>query len=187
MRKNVFGRKFKRDTNERKAFFKGLISSLVLNERIKTTEARAKAIKSDADKIITKVKKDKNLARRSLGALLNKEALEKLINDLAPRFLNRKGGYTRIIRLGKRFGDDAMEVIIEWTEKGSAVALARPSHTEGAAHQPKNKTQSKSRSLSLSRQSSSKKTQSKIKSTSSSPSSGRTRKQTGKIKTKKKK
>lgn len=116
MRKNVFGRKFKRDTNERKAFFKGLISSLVLNERIKTTEARAKAIKSDADKIITKAKKNKDSAKRSLGALLNKEALEKLINDLAPRFANRNGGYTRIIRIGKRLGDDAMEVIIEWTE-----------------------------------------------------------------------
>ncbi len=123
MRKNVFGRRFKRDKNERTALFKSLVSSLVLKERIKTTEAKAKAIKADADKIITKVKNNKDLAKRSLGALLNKEALEKLINDLAPRFANRDGGYTRIIRIGKRLGDDAMEVIIEWTEKGSAVSL----------------------------------------------------------------
>lgn len=121
MRKNVFGRKFKRDTNERKAFFKGLISSLVLNERITTTEPRAKAIKGDADKIITRVKRNKDLAKRTLGKLLNKEALDKLINDLAPRFTNRNGGYTRIVRIGKRFGDDAMEVIIEWTEGPKAV------------------------------------------------------------------
>src|SRR5258708_1308829 len=121
MRKNVFGRKFKRDTNERKAFFKGLISSLVINERIRTTEPRAKAIKGDADKIITKVKRNKDLAKRTLGKLLNQEALNKLINDVAPRFANRNGGYTRIIRIGKRFGDDAMEVMIEWTEGPKAV------------------------------------------------------------------
>lgn len=133
MRKNVFGRKFKRDTNERKAFFKGLISSLVLKERIITTEARAKAIKPDADKIITKVKRNKDLAKRSLGILLNKEALEKLINDLAPRFADRKGGYTRIIRLGRRLGDDAMEVVIEWTEGPRAVSTLNA--------QPKTKNQ----------------------------------------------
>ena len=116
MKKNVFGRKFKRDKNERAAFFKGLLSALVLNEKIRTTEARAKAIKGDADKIITKAKKNKDVAKRVLTGLLNKEALEKLVNDLAPRISNRNGGYTRIIRIGNRFGDDAMEVMIEWTE-----------------------------------------------------------------------
>lgn len=133
MRKNVFGRKFKRDKNERAAFFKGLLSSLVLHERIRTTEARAKAIKGDADKIITKANKNKEVALRSLAGLLNKEALNKLVNDLAPRFTNRHGGYTRIIKIGKRFGDDAMEVMIEWTEGKSAVAV---SHAK-----PKLKTQ----------------------------------------------
>lgn len=134
MRKNVFGRKFKRDKNERKAFFKGLISALVLNERIVTTEPRAKAIKGDADKIITKVKRNKELAQRTLGDLLNKEALNKLIKDLAPRFVNRNGGYTRIVRIGKRFGDDAMQVVLEWTEQPRAVAI-----TPGAAKSPKAK------------------------------------------------
>lgn len=116
MRKNVFGRRFKRDKDQRRALFKSLISSLVLSERIKTTEAKAKAIRGDAEKAVTKAKKNKELARRLLSGLLNKEALNKLLNDLAPRFANRNGGYTRILRVGRRFGDDAMEVMIEWTE-----------------------------------------------------------------------
>lgn len=123
MRKNVFGRKFNRDTNERKALFKGLISSLVLKERIKTTEPKAKAIKGDVDKVITKVKKNGELARRLLAGVLNSEAVEKLINDVAPRFKDRNGGYTRIVRIGKRFGDNAMEVIMEFTEKPKAIAI----------------------------------------------------------------
>lgn len=122
MRKNVFGRRLKRDKDQRQALFKSLISSLVLNERIKTTEAKAKAIRGDAEKAITKAKKNKQLATRLLSGLLNQKALEKLVNDLAPRFANRNGGYTRILRVGRRFGDDAMEVIIEWTEAPKAVA-----------------------------------------------------------------
>lgn len=123
MKKNVFGRKFNRDTNERKALFKSLISSLVLNERIKTTEPKAKAIKADVDKVITKVKRNGELARRLLAGILNPQALEKLVNDVAPRFKERNGGYTRIIRMGRRFGDNAMEVVMEFTEKQKAVTV----------------------------------------------------------------
>lgn len=126
MRKNVFGRRFKRDKNERTALFKGLLSALVLEERIRTTEPKAKAIKADADKIVTKVKKNGELAKHFLGKVLNSQALDKLISDIAPRFKNRNGGYTRIIRIGKRFGDNAMEVVMEWTEKGSAVTIPHP-------------------------------------------------------------
>lgn len=125
MKKNVFGRKFNRDTNERKALFKGLISSLVLNERIKTTEPKAKAIKADVDKVITKVKKNGELARRLLAGILNPQALEKLVNDVAPRFKERNGGYTRIIRIGRRFGDNAMEVLMEFTEKPAITETQR--------------------------------------------------------------
>lgn len=121
MKKNVFGRKFNRDTNERKALFKSLISSLIIFETIKTTEPKAKAIKADVDKIITKVKKNGDLAKRLLHGALNPQALEKLTNDIAPRFKNRQGGYTRIIRLGKRFGDNAMEVVMEFTEQPKAL------------------------------------------------------------------
>ena len=116
MKKNIFGRRFKRDIKERKALFKSLMSSLVLKEKIKTTEAKAKAIKGDVDKLITTVKKNEDNARRFLTKSLSPEALEKLIGKVVPRFKNRQSGYTRIIRLGKRSSDHASMVIMEWVE-----------------------------------------------------------------------
>src|SRR5574342_681578 len=101
MKKQVFGRKLKRDTNERKALFKTLLTSLVLNERIQTTEAKAKAIRSAADKLITKAKKGGREAYRALEAEVHAPAVTKLIDDLAGRFAKRQGGYTRIIKSGK--------------------------------------------------------------------------------------
>ena len=116
MRKNVFGRHLKRDTNERKALFKGLISSLILHERIKTTEEKAKSIKALADKIITKAKKGEEKARRLLQGQLPKKAIDKVIFKIAPRFDKRQGGYTRIVRIGRRFSDNASVVLMEWVE-----------------------------------------------------------------------
>lgn len=117
MKKHVFGRKLKRDTNERKALFKNLLTSLVLEERIKTTEAKAKAIKASADKLITKAKKG-NGSYRLLHPDVNQEAVTKLISDIAPRFAKRQGGYTRIIKLGKRrVADNAPMVFLEWTQR----------------------------------------------------------------------
>lgn len=120
------GRTFKRDTNERKALFKSLISSLVLKERIQTTEAKAKTIKSLAEKVITKAKKEGEKAERHIGAYINSDALGKLIKDVAPRFKDRPGGYTRIIRLGRRVSDNASIVYLELVEKASAVAVVEP-------------------------------------------------------------
>ncbi len=117
MRKNVFGRQLKRTRNERKALFKSLLTSLVLYERIQTTEAKAKAIKGDADKLITKAKKGGLHAYRLLEPDLATIAVKKLLSTIAPRFTNRQGGYTRIIRVGRRLKDNAPQVILEWTEK----------------------------------------------------------------------
>lgn len=145
MKKNVFGRKFKRDKNERQALFKSLISSLILKERIQTTEAKAKAIKGDVDKIVTKVKKNKD-ARRLLGDLVVPHALEKLIKDITPRFAKRAGGYTRIIRIGKRFGDDAMMVLMEWAEGPQKIATTETQKRKPAITEKKRsprKTQKK--------------------------------------------
>lgn len=174
MKKNVFGRKFNRDTNERKALFKNLISSLVLDERIKTTEPKAKAIKADVDKVITKVKKNGELARRLLAGILSPQALEKLVNDVAPRFKERNGGYTRIIRVGRRFGDNAMEVVMEFTEKPKALEVAdRSPRVSSPAREAETKASGKSRSLSERRQSSSSKKQSSSKRRSVAPKSGK--------------
>jgi len=124
MKKSVFGRKFKRDANERKALFKNLLTSLVLKERIKTTEAKAKAIRSAADKLVTKAKKGGINVYKSLHPDINQEAVVKLIDDIAPRFTKRIGGYTRIIKIGKRrVADNAEMVYLEWTEKSTKIIV----------------------------------------------------------------
>ena len=117
MRKQVFGRKFKRDKNERKALFNGLISAMILHGKINTTEEKAKAIKADVEKIVTKAKKDEATARRLLkGIIKDQEMIDKMINEVGPRFKNRAGGYTRIIKTGRRFSDNASMAIMEWVE-----------------------------------------------------------------------
>ncbi len=118
MRKNVFGRQFSRDTNQRKSLFKSLLSSLILEESIKTTLEKAKAIKGDVDKIINKAKRgDAKLAAQLLQRHLGVQAMNKVIKDLAPRFKDRTSGYTRIIKLGRRFSDNAAMVLMEWVIK----------------------------------------------------------------------
>lgn len=120
MRKQVFGRHLKRDTNERKALFKGLASSLVMHERIETTEEKAKAIKGYVEKMVTRANKSNSVqAKLLLQAYLTNDALAKMFSDIAPRFINRPGGYTRIVKIGNRFSDDASMVIMEWVEKNN--------------------------------------------------------------------
>ncbi|HWY80171.1 MAG TPA: 50S ribosomal protein L17 [Candidatus Sulfotelmatobacter sp.] len=120
MKKHVFGRHFKRDANERKALFKNLLSSLVMAERITTTEAKAKAIKAAADKLITKAKKGGPEAFRRLAPDVRYDAVAKLIHTIAPRFVDRQGGYTRIIKVGRRVADNAPQVVMEWVVQGEA-------------------------------------------------------------------
>lgn len=121
MKKKVFGRRFSRDVNERKALFKSLMSSLVLRGRIKTTEEKAKAIKGQIDKLINQAKKEKFIARNLLMPYFSPVALEKIIVEIAPRFNKRTSGCTRILKTGTRFGDSASMVVMEWTEQGSQI------------------------------------------------------------------
>ena len=117
MRKQNKGRKLGRGKSQRKALLKSLVSSLFLHERIKTTEDKAKAIKADVDKIITIAKKGEVKARNLLQSKLPKREVEKVILEIAPRFNGRQGGYTRNIRIGRRFSDNAQMVLMEWTEQ----------------------------------------------------------------------
>lgn len=116
MKKHIFGKKLGRDKDERKALFKSLMSSLILSEKIQTTEAKAKAIRPEIEKLVTKAKKGSNSAKRVLEKSLTREAFEKIIKEIAPSFENKQGGYTRLVKLGKRLGDNTSIVIIEWTE-----------------------------------------------------------------------
>lgn len=111
MRHRLSGKKLSRTKNQRKALFKSLISSLVTHGRIKTTEARAKAVKRLADRLITKAKTGGLHGRRQVAVILHdKKVVNRLVDEIAPRFLHRPGGFTRILRLGPRKGDQAMMV-----------------------------------------------------------------------------
>lgn len=138
MKKHIFGRQFKRDINERKALFRGLVSELVMHERIVTTEEKAKAIRSSTDKLVTKAKKQDTMHATSLlQPYLSSEAVKKMMHVIGPRFKDRQGGYTRIIRLGKRFNDNAQTVRMEWVslsdQLGGSSADASTKKTEKTA------------------------------------------------------
>lgn len=120
MRHQITGRTLGRDSGHRKALFRNLIKQLYTHERIVTTEAKARAVRSDAEKLITKAKRglaeDGNRvhAQRQVVAYLNDKTIaKKVFDDLAPRYEDRPGGYTRMIKLGKRRGDAADMVILE--------------------------------------------------------------------------
>lgn len=118
MRHRLFGKKLNRDRDHRKALFRNLVTSLILHEQIKTTEAKAKAIKGLVDQVIAKGKTGSLHARRTLaGVLTNRQAVEKVIKILTPRFKQRSSGFTRIIRLGRRKGDNASLVRMELVDK----------------------------------------------------------------------
>ncbi|MFA6105078.1 MAG: 50S ribosomal protein L17 [Patescibacteria group bacterium] len=103
-----------RKTGPRQALLKGLAESLILYEKINTTKAKAKATRSVVERLITKAKTNSLAARRDLQSrLYTKNTVKKLIEDLGPRYADRKGGYTRIVMLKNRVGDGAEEVLIE--------------------------------------------------------------------------
>ncbi len=113
-------RKLGRTSDQRKALLRDLATDLIINERIETTEARAKELRSVVEKLITLGKRGDLHARRQAAAFLyNKEAneedtvLQKLFNDVAKRYEDRQGGYTRVLKLGERQGDGAKMAIIE--------------------------------------------------------------------------
>jgi large subunit ribosomal protein L17 len=114
MRHRVAGKKLGRKTPHRLMMFRNMVTSLLDKERIQTTVERAKALRPIAEKIITLGKRDSLHARRQALAFVKDPAVvSKLFSKLAPRFAQRPGGYTRIIKLGFRPGDGAQKAIIE--------------------------------------------------------------------------
>jgi large subunit ribosomal protein L17 len=128
MRHRIAGRILSRDAGHRKALFSNLVRELYLHGRITTTEAKARAIRADAEKLITKAKNGLadsaarvHASRQLVAYLRDKTVTKKVFDEIAPRFATRNGGYTRIIKLGKRHGDAADMAIIELVEgEGSA-------------------------------------------------------------------
>lgn len=119
MRHRKSGRQLGRKTEHRIAMFRNLVTSLLEHERIETTEAKAKEVRGIAEKMIT-LGKDGSLParRRALSFIRQKEVVSKLFSDVAGRFTNRAGGYTRIIPTRRRTGDAAMMVALELVERG---------------------------------------------------------------------
>jgi large subunit ribosomal protein L17 len=114
MRHQLQGRKLGRTTAHRKALLRNLVTSLLEKERVQTTVAKAKEARPLAEKMITLAKKDTLPARRRALAVLTKEsAVTKLFADIGPRFVERPGGYTRIVKTGLRHGDGAEMAMIE--------------------------------------------------------------------------
>lgn len=116
-------RKLGRRADHRKHMLRNLVTDLIVNERIETTETRAKEVRSIVEKMITLGKKGDLSARRQAAAFVRRveanesqDAVQKLFSDLAPRFVNRNGGYTRILKVGTRQGDAAPMAIIEFVE-----------------------------------------------------------------------
>ncbi|MER3421973.1 MAG: 50S ribosomal protein L17 [Nitrospiraceae bacterium] len=118
MRHRKKGRQLGRNTNHRRALFRSLVTSLLEHERIETTEAKAKEIRGFTDLMITLAKEGTLPARRrALSFLRSKEVVSKLFDDVARRFRERNGGYTRMIKTRRRRGDAASLVAIELVSK----------------------------------------------------------------------
>ncbi len=113
MKKRSIARKFSRKTSQRKALLAGLANEIVLRGKITTSEAKAKEMKRLIDKMITKAKKNNLAARRQLSRFLSEKTVKKLVDEIAPNYKSRKGGYSRVIKLGPRASDGAKMAIIE--------------------------------------------------------------------------
>ena len=108
-------RKFGRTRNQRKALLRSLAINLILNSKMETTEAKAKEIRPYVEKLVTKAKKNDLAAKRQIMSKLgNEEGMKKLFADLAPKYKDRAGGYTRIIKLPRRQGDGSPMAFIEF-------------------------------------------------------------------------
>src|SRR5512137_2547018 len=135
MRHNKSGRRLGRTTSHRVAMFRNMVTSFFNHERITTTDAKAKELRSIADKMITLGKRgDLHAMRLAASYIREKSVVTKLFTTIAPRYANRPGGYTRIVKLGLRPGDNAQLSMIELveeeftpkTKKAVAPAKAQP-------------------------------------------------------------
>jgi len=116
MRHQNLGRKLNRSASHRRALWRNLLLALIRHERIRTTDAKAKELRRHADRMVTLGKQgDLAARRRAFDVVQSHQAVKKLFDDIAPRFKNRAGGYTRVVKFGVRIGDAALVSIVEFT------------------------------------------------------------------------
>ncbi len=116
MKHKIKGKKFGREKDQRKALFRSLVASLIERGRIFTTEAKAKELRPVIEKLITRSQDQSLSTRRLLLSRLgnNEKALEKLVKEIAPKYKDRKGGYTRVLKLPARKSDSSKQALIEF-------------------------------------------------------------------------
>jgi large subunit ribosomal protein L17 len=130
--------KLGRTAEHRKALLANQVCSLIEHERIKTTLAKAKAVRPLAERMVTLGKNGSLHARRTaLAVLRQKNAVKKLFDSIAPRSADRRGGYTRIIKLGPRKSDSAPVAFLEWVDAAAVTEEKEPVKKKGKAKQPK--------------------------------------------------
>jgi large subunit ribosomal protein L17 len=118
MRHRTGGRKLNRNASHRKALFRNMVTSLLEHERITTTDAKAKELRGITDRMITLGKRgDLHARRQALSVIRSKEVTAKVFDELADRYRDRPGGYTRVIKVGHRHGDAAPVSIIELVDR----------------------------------------------------------------------
>ena len=118
MRHRMSGRKLNRTSSHRKAMFSNMVVSLLDHEQIKTTLPKAKELRRIADKMITLGKRgDLHARRQALAVIKDNEVVSKLFSDLAERYKERNGGYTRVLKAGNRYGDMAPMAVIELVDR----------------------------------------------------------------------
>jgi len=124
MRHGKFGKKLGRSSSHRQAMLRNMVTSLIRTEKITTTDAKAKVLKSLADRMVTLGKRgDLHARRQALSFIRDRAMVIKLFDELSPRFRERPGGYTRIVKMGYRHGDNAPVSVIEFIP---AVAVEKP-------------------------------------------------------------
>jgi large subunit ribosomal protein L17 len=135
-----------RTSAHRKATLANLSSSLIENKHIQTTEAKAKVARRMTERLITLAKKNTLHARRiAFQRLRQKHAVKILFDEIAPRFADRKGGYTRIVKLGRRFGDGALMAVVELI--GFEMAVKKQKDKQAKAEAKKNKEEKKTKGM----------------------------------------
>jgi len=144
MRHLKAGRKLNRTSSHRKALLRNLVTSLLEFEKIETTDAKAKELRKVADKMITWGKRgDLHARRQALVVINDKKIVQKLFNDIAPRFRERVGGYTRIVKSGRRRGDNAPLSIIELIPQKESKPTDRGAKEDTKAKSAKKASQEK--------------------------------------------
>ena len=132
MRHAKRGRKLSRTSAHRAAMLSNLVTSLLRHERISTTVAKGKELRSVADKLVTLAKRGDLHARRTAAIVVrDREVLDKLFSEVAERMKDRKGGYTRVLLAGKRVGDNAPMAFVELVDAAEAVREVVPTEAAG--------------------------------------------------------